>query len=94
MPAGLRSLPPRIDVPDRLEAPFYPLRVSKGDGVVLYRLVSETRAEFGPSLVIVPRGRGRIIVVDHFLWHSSIEGREFTHVILPRLVNWAFERHP
>ncbi len=89
MPEGLRSLPPRIDAPDQVSAPYYPMVLGKDDGVVLYRYVSDTRTDFGPALTVNSRGKGRVIVIDHSLWNAKIEGRAFTKVVLPRLLDWA-----
>ncbi len=88
MPDGLLSLPPRIDAPDQISAPYYPIVLGKDDGVVLYRFVSDSGIDFGPALTIVSRGKGRVVVIDHSLWNARIEGRAFTKVVLPRLLNW------
>lgn len=95
MPQGLRSLPPQVEAPDLATgAPFYPLLSETGQDETLYQLVNETGVAYGPALLAVRRGAGRILIVDHLLWHASVEGQPFSQVILPQLLSWAFRIQP
>lgn len=89
VPVGLGSLPLNIDVPSGSGAPFHPAVSADGAFETLYQLTSDTGTSFGPALILVRRGTGRIIVVDALLWEASIEGRPFSHVVLPQLLAWA-----
>lgn len=90
MPQGLRSLPQRVEAPDLDSAPFYPVLAEEGPEQDLYQLVNDAGSIFGPVMLAVRRGDGRVIVIDHLLWKSSVQGQAFSQVMLPHLLTWAF----
>jgi hypothetical protein len=89
LPAGLSGLPRRIMMSPMLSAPFYPMTSSEGDGTMIYSLEDDSGSQFGPSLTILQRGRGHLVLIDHLIWDSKINGRPFSERILPVILHWA-----
>jgi hypothetical protein len=94
VPPGLAGLPRSIDAAPMLYSAYYPMTDESGEAEEVYRLVDETGAAYGPTLTIVPRSRGRIVVIDHTLWNSNIDGQPFHRAVLPTLMAWTVIEEP
>lgn len=89
VPTGLEGLPSFVFMPSLGSAPFMPVLSDAPGTRVLYELTTESGDSFGPAMTLIPHGKGRIIVIDHLLWKSSVEGSPFVRVILPLVIAWS-----
>lgn len=89
LPEGLSALPRRISLSPMPSAPFYPMISRRGQGTVVYELRDGSGTNFGPAMMVIPKGRGSVVVVDHLLWESRLDERPFSQRVLPILLHWA-----
>ncbi len=89
IPRALSGLPRRIMLSPMVSAPFYPMTSSEGDGTVIYSLEDDNGSRYGPSLTMLQRGRGHLVLIDHLIWDSKINERPFSERILPVILHWA-----
>ena len=83
------SLPNFIFPPSLRRAPFYPVLSNAPRQEVVYELTGERGRSLGPAMTISYFGQGRVLVIDHLLWKSRVEGRPFARATLPTIIAWA-----
>ncbi|HPK03683.1 MAG TPA: hypothetical protein PLS90_14640 [Candidatus Sumerlaeota bacterium] len=88
---GLEGLPRHVTLAPMMSAPYFPMVGIEGQARVIYELVEEGGAIYGPALSVVPRGQGFLVLIDHLLWESRPDGRPFEKTILPILLQWALD---
>jgi len=91
LPENFPGLPKSISLASMLLAPFYPMVDVGGHGKTIYRLRGSDK-DFGPALTLTPRGKGKIVVIDHLLWHSKVDDEPFTTAVLPSILRWQLDQ--
>jgi len=89
LPDPLLGLPETIDLPALAAAPFYPMVEALRRGSVIYQLRDDSGRRYGPGLSVIPAVGGKVIIIDHLLWHSVVDEEPFTRIVLPRILSWA-----
>ncbi len=94
VPDGLMGMTRRIPLRSMISAPFYPMVAADNAATALYELRDADGTPYGPALQIIPRGRGMLVIIDHLLWESEIDGLPFTTLELPTLLSWSLRPPP
>ncbi len=89
VPVGLFGLPGRVRLASLAQAPYYPMVTDAGMAHVLYDLRDESGRVYGPALQVITHGRGRVVLINHLLWESELDGVPFHEHALPKLLGWA-----